>query len=198
MVQRTQMKCLCVIIVLMAYSCSTTRHSNRGEMYDWKHASSTGALHLHCTYTEPYCGGAEIDPSEYPRPQPWKGERFIRAAWPDSTGKLAINDLRRPILDTIHMNGEGHGCLTLPAGQYLLLERDRVDDRRYRQLLRDHAQPRLHTEAIDTACMIHWLYGPFGAISITSGDTLHIEFPMRGQCPWYNKPCVRYNGPLPP
>ena len=123
---------------------------------------------------------------------------FIRAARPDSTGQFAINDLREPILDTIRMNSEGHGYVVLPAGQYLLLDEDRADDQRYRKLLRDHAKPLMYTEPIDTACMRQWLHGPFGVVRITGGDTLHMEYPMHGQCPWYATPCVRYNGPLPP
>ncbi|HMC96115.1 MAG TPA: hypothetical protein VKG92_00535 [Flavobacteriales bacterium] len=123
---------------------------------------------------------------------------FIRAARPDSTGKFALNDLHEPILDTIQMNSEGHGYVALPAGEYLLLDQDRVDDRRYRKLLRDHARPVMYTEPIDTACMRRWLHGPFGVFRVTGGDTLHMEYPMYGQCPWYATPCVTYNGPLPP
>lgn len=161
-------------------------------------APRSGVLHLHCTYTEPYCGGAELDPSEYPRPQPWHGKMFIRAARPDTTGRTAINDLHEPIIDSIQMNSEGHGHLALPSGNYIFLDRDRVDERTYRQLLRDHAKPRMHTGAIDPACLRQWLRGPFGVLTITSGDTLHMEYPMHGQCPWYSTPCVQYNGPLPP
>ncbi len=157
-----------------------------------------GVLHLHCTWTEPYCGGAEPDPSDYRRPAPWAGRMFMRAAITNSTGKMAINDLRQPILDSIRMDSAGHGYLTLPVGQYLLLDRDRVNDRRARQLRQDHTRPAMYTEPIDTACLRQWLHGPFGVLSITSGDTLHMEYPMHGQCPWYATPCVRYNGPLPP
>jgi hypothetical protein len=158
----------------------------------------TGVLHLHCTWTEPYCGGAEPDPRDLPRPVPWSGRLFIRAAAPDSTGKMAINDLRRPIIDSIRMDGAGHGHLTLPFGDYLLLDRDRLNDRKARQLGKDHGKPAMYTEPIDTACLRQWLHGPFGVFSITSRDTLQMEYPMYGQCPWYATPCVRYNGPLPP
>lgn len=157
----------------------------------------SGTLHMHCTWTDPYCGGAEPDPADYPRPQPWAGRMFIRAARPDSTGKLAINDLRQPT-GMIQMNREGDGYLTLPPGQYLLIDEDRADDRKYRELLRDFAKPAMYYEPIDTACLRQWLNGPFGVLSITSGDTLHVDYPIVGQCPWYATPCVRYNGPLPP
>lgn len=166
----------------------------------YPHAGSVGhgVLHLHCTYTEPYCGGAEPDPSDYPKPQPWRGKMFIRAARPDSTGKMAINDLRLPILDSIQMNSEGHGHLALPVGKYIFLDRDHTDERKYRELLREFTKPAMYTEPIDTACLRQWLRGPFGVFTITSGDTLHMEYPMHGQCPWSGTPCVRYNGPLPP
>ena len=123
---------------------------------------------------------------------------YIRAAEPDSTGNMAVNDLRKPVIDSIQLNSEGHGHLTLPVGDYLLLDGDRVNDRRACQLRRDHTKPVMYTEPIDTACLRQWLRGPFGVLRITGGDTLHVEHPMHGQCPWYATPCVRYNGPLPP
>jgi hypothetical protein len=88
--------------------------------------------------------------------------------------------------------------VVLPAGSYLLLDHDRVDETRYRQLLRDHAKPSMHTHAIDTACLHRWLHGPFGVITITPGDTLRIDLPLHGKCSWYDTPCVHYFGPLPP
>ena len=183
-------------IVVLLTSCADQRIVEDG-FFERTPPEGTGTLHLHCTWTEPYCGGAEPDPSDYPRPAPWSGHLFIRAATPDSTGKMAVNDLRQPIIDSIQMDGEGHGHLTLPVGDYLLLDGDRVNDRKARQLKRDHSRPAMYTEPLDTACLRQWLHGPFGVISIT-GDTLHIEYPMYGQCPWYATPCVRYNGPLPP
>jgi len=122
---------------------------------------------------------------------------FIRAARPDSTGKLAINDLREPS-DTIEMNAEGDGYLTLPPGQYLLIDEERADDHKYRELLRDFAKPAMYNELIDTAGLHQWLVGPFGVCTISSGDTLHVDYPLYGKCPWYVTPCVHYNGPLPP
>ncbi|MBK9761641.1 MAG: hypothetical protein IPO90_17175 [Flavobacteriales bacterium] len=109
-----------------------------------------------------------------------------------------MNDLHEPILDTIIMNEEGNGYLELPAGCYLLLDKDRLNDSTYRQLLRDFAKPAMYTQSIDTACMRNWLYGPFGVIKLLAGDTTHEELGLRGYCPWDDTPCVRYNGPLPP
>lgn len=179
------------IVIAALLSCCANRQIVGDGFFE------SGILHLHCTWTDPYCGGAEPDPRDYPRPRPWSGKMYIRAARPDSTGKLAINDLTKPI-GTIQMNVEGDGYLTLPPGQYLLIDEDRADDRKYRELLRDFAKPAMYNEPIDTACLRQWLHGPFGVLSITSGDTLHVEYPMYGQCPWYATPCVRYNGPLPP
>lgn len=194
----TQMKCAFVLIAFTALACSTSRHPNEGAVYDWKHAKGSGVLYIQATYTPAYCGGADPGPEGMPRAQPWSGRMFIRAARPDSTGRFAINDLREPVLDTIRMDGDGHGHLPLPEGDYLLLDQDRVDDKRYRTLLHDHAKPALYTEPIDTACMRRWLHGPFGVFRIASNDTLHLEYPMHGQCPWYDTPCVSYHGPLPP
>jgi hypothetical protein len=160
--------------------------------------SSIGVLHLHATFTGAYCGGADPGPEGMPRPEPWQGRMFLRAAAPDSTGSMALNDLRRPIQDTIRTDATGNGHLTLPAGYYLLLDQDRVDDRRYQQLLKEHGRPTLHTDAIDKACLDRWLHGPFGVISITGDDTSHVDLPLFEQCPWYGTPCVNYHGPLPP
>jgi hypothetical protein len=123
---------------------------------------------------------------------------YLRRAKPDSTGKFAINDIATPVVDSIRTDGLGQGYLSLPAGTYLLLDRDRMDVRRYDQLLRDHSKSTLHTHPIDTVCMRHWLSGPFGVVTITSGDTLRVELPFFGQCPWNDTPCVSYFGPYPP
>lgn len=123
---------------------------------------------------------------------------YIRAAKPDSTGRFAINEIELPIIDSIRTDGNGHGYLTLPTGSYLLLDRERKDRTTHDQLLRDFAKPSLHQDAVDQECLKRWLHGPFGVITIPAGDTLHVELPMHGQCPWYSTPCVEYHGPLPP
>jgi hypothetical protein len=178
-------------------ACTGSRQIDHGSKND-QGRSLTGILHLHATYTAPYCGGADPGPEGMPRPEPWQGPMYLRRAVPDSTGLFAPNDLNVPISDTIRTDRAGHGHLNLPTGTYLLLDQDHVDDRRYRQLLKDHAQPALYTEPIDKACMDRWLHGPFGVVRITGGDTNHVALPLFDQCPWYNTPCVHYNGPLPP
>ncbi len=159
---------------------------------------AAGILHLHATWTEQWCGGAEPDPSEWPRTTPWSGSLFIRRAVPDSTARFALNDLREPILDSINLDGAGRGWLQLPAGNYLVLDRDHVNRMKHDALLRDHAEPSMYTTPIDTACLRRWLRGPFPVHAITAGDTLHMEVPLHGQCSWYATPCVQHNGPLPP
>jgi hypothetical protein len=160
--------------------------------------ATQGVLHLRATYTAAYCGGADPGDEGLPRPHAWRGRMFLRRAVPDSTGLFAINDLRTPITDTVRTDRTGNGYIVLQAGTYLLLDQDQVDDTRYRQLLKDHAKPTLYTEPVDMECLDRWLHGPFGVITITEGDTHHVELPLFGQCPWYDTPCVRYNGPLPP
>jgi hypothetical protein len=188
--------CVALMVLLAVSACSPRVHS-QGRLYDQGPTRTTGMLHLHATYTAPYCGGA--DPGDdVPRPQPWQGTMYLRRAMPDSTGLFALNDLRSPIVDTLRTDGSGNGTVVLLAGTYLLLDRDLVDDQRYQQLLKDHAKPTLHTEPIDQECMDRWLHGPFGVVTITGGDTNHVELPLFDQCPWYSTPCVRYDGPLPP
>jgi hypothetical protein len=183
-------------IALVLGACSNTRTTNRSGM-DGGGNTRTGVLHLSATYQPAYCGGA--DPGlDYPRPYPWQGPMYLRRAQPDSTGKFAINDIHTPVFDSIRTNALGQGYLVLPPGTYLLLDRDRVDDRRYRQLLREHSKPTLYTHPIDTTCMRKWLIGPFGVVTITSGDTLRVDLPFFGKCPWNDTPCVGYFGPYPP
>jgi len=185
-------------VAVVLVSCATPSSTLDGELYDWNRSKGTGVLHLRATYTAPYCGGADPGQEGMPRPHPWQGAMFLRAAQPDSTGRFALNELRSPIIDTIRTDASGNGYVVLPAGHYLLLDQDRVDDTRYRQLLRDHAKPKLYTEAIDQECLDRWHRGPFGVIVIPRGDTLLVDLPLRDQCPWYNTPCVHYSGPLPP
>ena len=190
-------RCALVGIVLLLGACSTERIMDPG-FFDPEKSSPTGILHLHATYTAPYCGGADPGPEGMPRPMPWRGAMYLRMATPDSTGLMALNDLQQPIQDTIRTDATGNGYLELPAGYYLLLDQDRVDDQRYRQLLKDHARPAMYTEPIDKDCLDLWLHGPFGVVTIRGGDTTHMDLPLFDQCPWYNTPCVNYHGPLPP
>jgi hypothetical protein len=184
-------------VAFMLAACSTRRINEPG-FFDPEKDPRTGTLHLHVTHTAAYCGGADPGPEGMPRPQPWQGSMYLRAATPDSTGRMALNDLQRPILDTIRTDATGNGYLELPVGSYLLLDQEHVDDRRYRQLLTDHARPAMYTEPIDTTCLERWLHGPFGVVSIVRGDTARVDLPLFDRCPWYSTPCVEYHGPLPP
>lgn len=179
-------------------ACGGTRTVHDGHGDPAGTAAGTGVLHIHATWTEPWCGGAHPEPGEWPLTRPWSGRMYVRPARPDSTGRFAMNELAVPIFDSIKMDGTGHGWLTLPAGTYLIMERDRTDRARHDRLLREHAGPTMHTAAIDTACMRRWLHGPFPVHAITADDTLHMDLPLHGQCPWYATPCVAYFGPLPP
>lgn len=198
MAEITRLKCVGSWIVLTAAACTTTRHSHNGGMYDWNRGSAHGVLHIHATYTPAYCGGADPGPEGMPRTYPWQGRMYVRKAVPDSTGRSAINDPDSPVLDSMQMNSEGHGWLDLPAGTYLIFDRDRVDRTRHDQLIRDHKAGAMYTDPIDRACMDRWLRGPFPFHTINAGDTLHMPLPLHGQCPWYETPCVNYQGPLPP
>lgn len=191
------LRCGILGAVFLLSACTTNRINAPGT-HDTVQVAHTGVLHLHATYTAPYCGGADPGPEGMPRPEPWFGPMFLRPAAPDSSGTLALNDLSVPIVDTIRTDRTGHGYRTLPPGSYLLLDADRVNDTRYHQLRKDHARPAMHTDAIDTLCLKQWLHGPFGVVRITGGDTVHVELPLFEQCPWYSTPCVNYHGPLPP
>jgi hypothetical protein len=188
-------KWLMMALCALQLGCTVPRAAGTGP---GQIASSTGVLELHCTYTYPYCGGAAPDPDMIPGPQPWVGRMFLRQTLPDSTGLFGLNDLDQPIVDTIRMGADGRGRVILPAGTYVLLDQEHVDDTKYKELIRDHAQPVMYTDPIDTLCLKQWLYGPFGLLTITAGDTLRQDLPMHGQCPWYETPCVSYHGPLPP
>lgn len=192
------MRTLARILMLFSAACTTMQRSSPVNRNGRDSSLRNGVLHVHVSHTAAYCGGADPGPGGMPRPEPWRGHMFLRAATPDSTGTLALNDLGRPILDTIRTDATDNGHLSLPAGHYLLLDQDRVDDQRYRTLLKDHARPTLHTAAIDKACLDQWLHGPFGVVHIREGDTTRVDMSLFDQCPWYSIPCVHYHGPLPP
>lgn len=111
---------------------------------------------------------------------------------------MAPNDLSIPITDTIRTDRTGHGYRTLKAGTCVLLDQDRVDDRRYQQLLKDHAKPAMYTDPIGKTYLDRWLHGPFVVVRITRGDTTCEELPLFDQCPWCSTRCVTYRGPPPP
>lgn len=192
-----KLPCVVLSAALVLGACSTKRITEPG-LLDPDQRTRTGVLHLHVTYTAAYCGGADPGPEGMPRPEPWRGPMYLRQATPDSSGRMALNELTRPILDTVRTDHTGHGYLTLPTGHYLLLDQDHVDDRRHQQLLKDHARPTMHSAPIDTTCLRRWLVGPFGAITITGGDTTLVDLPLFDNCPWNDTPCVNYLGPLPP
>lgn len=190
------------VTLIGAVACSRSSHPP-GKGYDMYNRSvgpggKHGVLHLRATWSEPWCGGMEPEPGVWPRTTPWRGRMYIRAAKPDSTGRFAINDVDLPIFDTIRTDGSGNGYLALPPGHYLVLDRDRVDRARHDQILRDFARPTPHQDAVNKDCLKQWLHGPFGVIRIAARDTLHLDLPLHGQCPWYSNPCVNYRGPLPP
>lgn len=197
MAQMTPMACMGTLLVLLAMACSVPRHAHPGDGQEVHRISAPGVLHISATYQAAYCGGA--DPGlDHPRPHPWQGSMYLRRAKPDNTGNFADNDIHAPILDSIRTNALGQGYLALPPGTYLLLDRDRVDDRRYHQLLRDNSKPTLHTHPIDTTCLRQWLHGPSGVLNIAAGDTTHVVLPFMDRCPWEATPCVTYFGPYPP
>lgn len=198
----TRLKLFAVSLLLVCVACSRSSlpPGKGNDSHDRQGGARAeyGVLHLHATWSEPWCGGTEPDPHEWPRTTPWSGWRYIRAAAPDSTGRFAINDINLPVRDSIRTDGTGNGHLKLPPGNYLLLDRDRVDRITHDRLLHDFAKPSPHQDAVNKECLKQWLHGPFGVITIAAGDTLHVDLPLHGPCPWYSTPCVNYRGPLPP
>ena len=186
---------LCCVIALC--SCASKRIVEDG-FFERETSPGTGILHLHCTFTEPHCGGVELTPDEMPKPHPWSGRLYVRPARPESGETLSLNRIDVPVRDTIIMDAKGDGYLRLPVGEYLLLDKEHVDDRMYKRLLRDHRDTTPYYTAIDVACIRKWLYGPFATITISASDTTHLEHPQMGKCSWYSTPCVQYFGPTPP
>lgn len=139
-----------------------------------------------------------MDLDERGRARPWKGAHYLRQANPLAGQDQALNDTKRPIIDSIFTDDAGQGFLTLPQGSYILLDKDRVSNRRYRTLLREYAKGKTNYTPIDTACLRKWLSGPFDVLTITAGDTTHVTRSLTGKCSWNSVPCTRYSGPLPP
>jgi hypothetical protein len=185
---------------LVILGCARSSHPRGRDngMYDWKRADGLGILHLETTHTEAYCKGVAPRPEDYPTAQPWSGVLYIRKAVDVDAKDRAMNDVKRAPVDSIRTDGSGHGSIALTPGQYILLDADRATDRRYHQLLRDHAEATPHRAAIDKACMDDWLRGPFPAFTITAKDTTRVDHHTQGQCSWNSVPCAMWRGPLPP
>jgi hypothetical protein len=157
-----------------------------------------GVLHVHATHTEAYCKGVAPRPEDYPTAQPWSGVLYLRSAGTLDEQGRAFNDVRRPVLDSIRTDDIGHGQLDLPPGTYILIDRDRATDRRYHQLLKDHAQATPHRGAIDKDCLDQWLRGPFSTVTIVADDVTPVDHHTISKCSWNSVPCAPWMGPLPP
>lgn len=180
-----------LLLVTLLAGCVTQKPTER--ILD-----ETGVLHLHTTRTEAYCKGVAPRHENLPTAQPWSTTLYIRTAGNQDGRGGAENDLKLAILDSLRTDDHGQGRLRLPPGTYILIDHDRATDRRYHQLLKDHAEETQHRGAADKDCLDKWMRGPFALFTITAGDTTMVEHHISGKCPWSTVPCAPWNGPLPP
>ncbi len=192
MTQMTQMGTgIGVMIMLLTASCVTKKVNGPDKR-------SIGVLHLEATHTEAYCKGVPPRPEDHIAPQPWSTVLYVREAGPVDARGQAKNDPTRPVVDSIRTMDNGQGFLRLPPGSYILVDRDRVDDRRYQQLLKDHAEPVRYRGAIDKDCLDKWLHASYSAFTITKGDSTQVAHNTHLKCSWERVPCAPWQGPLPP
>lgn len=157
-----------------------------------------GILHIHSTWTDPHCGGALLIQEDGRHALPWNGPHYVRLVDAAPGADKALNDVDRPIIDTLRTQGDGHGYLALAPGPYIIVDKDRINDKQYQTYRRKYATGNDHYDPIDTACLRQWMHGPFKVVRITAGDTTHAPVALSGRCSWHSVPCRQYKGPLPP
>jgi hypothetical protein len=182
-----------MLLAVLAMLAGCASRKPLGELPD-----GLGVLHLHTTNTRSWCSGVPPPDQDHATPKPWSTVWYVRPVDMVDDRDRATNDPKKPVLDSLHTAADGHGHLRLPPGTYILVDRDRVDIARYQHLLREHAEPTQHRKAINKKCLDTWLHGPFPTVTITAGDTTHVERVTQVPCSWQNVPCAPWDGPLPP
>lgn len=146
------------------------------------------------TSTESYCGGAP-PPSdllaELNTPKPIvQIELFIRKD---------VNDISKPILYTVTTDDKGQFSITLPVGNYVVVDSRKKDKVIYNQTLEKYKVETNNTSAIDIECYKQYIKEPDFYIKVTSSSKqpISISHNYHKKCDWAGAPCVEYRGPLP-
>jgi hypothetical protein len=135
--------------------------------------------------TVSYCGGAQpskeiLDSCNTPRGVPF-GKLFVKEG--------SKNGESSKIVDTIVANANGNFSISLPAGDYCLVEEWK--SKPYKLPLKTKDQ------TVDSACYKNLYNTCDFQLNITNKDVENIKILFHRKC-LFNQPCVSFHGPLPP
>lgn len=169
---------------------------NRQQVAIVDHNQNTGVLDIRSWWTNPQCGGALLEEDDRRSADPWKGPHYIRNAMPQNG--QAFNDLKLDIVDSLFTNEDGIGTLELSPGNYIVIDRDLMNDDHYERILREFGKGSQYYSPVETTCLHMWLRGPFDVVQLSTGDTTYFTRSIAGRCSWDRVPCSDHSGPLPP
>lgn len=144
-------------------------------------------------YIAPYCGGAApteemIQKIKAPRPLPNK-KLYIK--------KGKVNDISSVVVDSVVTDSSGFFIYFLPNGEYLVIDEDKKDKRKYDLLLKRYSKQSQSNTSIDKNCLDKWFRTPDFTFTVNSHNQ-EIQHTYTGKCSWNSTPCTLYTGPLPP
>jgi hypothetical protein len=171
-----------LILGTLLGGCKTTSIGN-GNQTNMYQVSGT------ITYTSDYCGGAappEELLNQLKTPTPYMGKILhIRAA--------QTNDFSKPILHTLVTDSLGHFSVSLPPGNYCMIDDFRKDGSFVQTL---NKKNNLSTN--NQQCVDDWLNSCLYSFTVTQANITNIQLNIHRICfvP-EGVPCVSYDGPLP-
>jgi len=145
------------------------------------------------THSNSYCGGARPTDAillEITSPKPSPNATFY-------VRKGKFNDVGEEVFWTFSTDENGNFSFKLPPGDYVILEKNRVDSLYYKQVLKTYSKESDSYSAVDTSCLNNWLKGSLAQITITDKDLENINWNIHKAC-WTDAPCIHYKGPYPP
>ena len=145
------------------------------------------------THSNSYCGGARPTDAilmEITSPKPSPNATFY-------VRKGKFNDVSEEVFWTFSTDENGHFSFKLPPGDYVILEKNRVDISYYNQVLKTYSKESDSYSAVDTSCLNNWLKGSLAQINITNKDLENVNWNIHQAC-WTDAPCIHYKGPYPP
>ncbi|MGY6560654.1 MAG: hypothetical protein ACXITV_00965 [Luteibaculaceae bacterium] len=172
-----------VLLVLIFSSCNLQKKTKVGE------------VSVAITQTKSYCGGAPPDApilKELSTPKPLAQESFVIRSG-------SVNKAEEKIVASFTTDKQGEAFLSLPPGDYLIVEAYKKDRAFFNKLLMDFEHESENYSKVNVECLMQWLETPL--LTFTVEDTrepLRLTVNMLKPCDYQKFPCVHFIGPLPP
>jgi hypothetical protein len=186
-------------LIFSVFSCRNIKTFPPNEHFDAEKETSENlkeklfSISGFVTHSSSYCGGARptndiLMEITSPRPNP-NATFYVRR------GKF--NDISEEVFCTFSTDENGNFSFKLPPGDYVILEKNRVDSLYYKQVVKTYSKESDSYSAVDTSCMNNWLKESLTQISITTKDLENINWNIHKAC-WTDAPCIQYKGPYTP